>query len=83
MNILLSPFTASISELKKNPSRLLVASGGEPIAILNHNKPAAYLISASVYEEMMDRLEDMDLVKLVKERQAEKSASIEVSLDDL
>ncbi|MEQ9824435.1 MAG: type II toxin-antitoxin system prevent-host-death family antitoxin [Puniceicoccaceae bacterium] len=83
MNTILSSFTASISELKKNPSNLLVESDGEPVAILNHNRPAAYLIPAATYEEMLDIIEDAELVKLIEERKIEKSEAIEISLDDL
>lgn len=83
MNTLLSAYTASVSELKKNPSRLLEISGGEPIAILNHNKPTAYLVPASAYEEMLDRLEDAELVEIVKSRKNEKAEAIEVSIDEL
>jgi len=83
MNTILSPFTASISELKKNPSSLLVESDGEPVAILNHNRPAAYLIPASTYEEMLDIIEDAELAKVIEERKIEKNEAIEISLDDL
>ena len=83
MNTLLSSYTVSISELKKNPSQLLAASGGEPIAVLNHNKPTAYLITASLYEELLERLEDAELAEIVKSRQTEKDHAIEVSLDEL
>lgn len=83
MNTILSPFTASISELKKNPSALLVESDGEPVAILNHNRPAAYLIPASTYEEMLDIIEDHELAKIIEKRKEEKNEAIEVSLDEL
>jgi len=83
MNTILSPFTASISELKKNPSSLLVESDGEPVAILNHNRPAAYLIPASTYEEMLGIIEDAELAKVIEERKIEKNEAIEISLDDL
>lgn len=83
MNILYSTFTASVSELKKNPSSLLKASGGEPIAILNHNVPSAYLIPAATYEVIMEALEDADWMAVVKSRLHEKDEGIEVSLDDL
>ena len=83
MNTILSPFTASISELKKNPSSLLVESDGEPVAILNHNRPTAYLIPASTYEEMLDIIEDAELAKVIEERKIEKNEAIEISLDDL
>ncbi len=75
--------SASISELKKNPSSLIEQSGGEPIAILNHNKPTAYLIPAETYELMIEQIEDYHLGLIVKERQGEKSSAIEVDLDDL
>lgn len=75
--------SASISELKKNPSALIDQSDGEPIAILNHNKPTAYLIPAETYEAMLDRIEDHQLGLIVKERQHEKILAVEVTLDEL
>ncbi|MGE9295957.1 MAG: type II toxin-antitoxin system Phd/YefM family antitoxin [Puniceicoccales bacterium] len=83
MNTILSSFTASISELKKNPSGLLAESDGQPVAILNHNSPTAYLVPASTYEEMIDIIEDAELAKLIEDRKSEKSAAIDVSIDDL
>jgi len=83
MNTVLSPFSASVSELKKNPSGLLQQSDGEPVAILNHNRPTAYLIPASTYEEMLERLEDAELMEIVESRKSEKSRAKEVSLDEL
>jgi antitoxin StbD len=83
MHPILASFSASISELKKNPSALLNKADGETIAILNHNLPTAYLVPADVYELLMDKLEDYELGKIVKERQAEKALAVEVSLDDL
>ncbi|PPD31627.1 MAG: antitoxin [Methylomonas sp.] len=83
MQQILASFSASISELKKNPSALLSKAEGEPIAILNHNLPTAYLVPADVFERLMDKLEDYELGEIVNERQAEKHLAIEVSLDDL
>jgi len=83
MQQILASFSASISELKKNPTALLNKADGETIAILNHNLPTAYLVPAEEYELLMDKLEDYELGKIVKERQAEKPFAIEVSLDDL
>jgi antitoxin StbD len=83
MQQILASFSASISELKKNPTALLNKAEGETIAILNHNHPTAYLVPADVYELLMDTLEDYELGKIVRERQAEKQLAIEVTLDDL
>jgi len=83
MQQILASFSASISELKKNPTALLNKAEGEPIAILNHNLPTAYLVPADVFERLMDKLEDYELGEIVKERQVEKHLAIEVSLNDL
>lgn len=83
MDIILSKFSASISELKKNPSALLNKSEGSPIAILNHNTPAAYLIPADTYELLMDKIEDIELAQIVENRLSEKDKAIEVDIDDL
>lgn len=83
MRQVLADFSVSISELKKNPSALLSQASGSPIAVLNHNKPAAYLIPAETYEALMDMVEDYELGKLVEERLKDKSKAIVVSLDEL
>lgn len=71
----------SISELKKNPSAVIAAAEGFPIAILNRNTPAAYLIPANAWEAILDRLDDIELARIVKEREGQEE--IEVSIDDL
>ena len=83
MRQVLSSCSASISELKKNPTALLNEAEGAPIAILNHNVPTAYLIPAETYEWLMDMLEDSELAQIVKERKKEKQDAIEVILDEL
>ena len=83
MESVLASCSASVSELKKNPSALIEQSGGEPIAILNHNKPTAYLIPASTYETLLEKIEDYQLGLIVRERRNEKGLAVEVSLDDL
>lgn len=83
MRQVLSSCSASISELKKNPTALLNEAEGVPIAILNHNVPAAYLIPAETYEWLMDKLEDAELVQIVTERAHEKDQAVEVDLDAL
>jgi antitoxin StbD len=83
MRQVLADCSASISELKKNPTALLNEADGSTIAILNHNKPAAYLVPAETYEWMMDVMDDYELGKIVESRRADLSQAVEVSLDDL
>ena len=83
MRQVLADFSVSISELKKNPSSLLTQASGSPIAVLNHNKPTAYLIPAETYEALVDMLDDYELAALVEERRGDKEQAVPVSLDDL
>lgn len=83
MRQVLADCSASISELKKNPTALLNEADGSAIAILNHNKPAAYLVPAETYEFLMDMLDDYELGSLVEARRSDLSEAVEVSLDDL
>jgi len=83
MKEILADITASITELKKNPSALLEEAGGTPIAILNHNTPTAYLLSAEAYEKLLDQLDDVNLRKTVDERKTEYGQAVEVDIDEL
>ncbi len=71
----------SISDLKKNPSAVIKAAGGFPVAVLNRNTPAAYLVPAKAWEELMDRLEDIELAEIVRQRADE--APVKVRFEDL
>ncbi len=83
MRVILSPLSASISELKKNPSRLIEEANGESVAILNHNKPTAYLVPADTFERMSNLLEDIELGRIVEKRKNLKATAVRVSLDEL
>lgn len=56
MEQVLATRSVSITELKRSPSAVLEQAGAEPVAVLNHNRPAAYLLSPEVYEAMLQRL---------------------------
>ena len=83
MQNILASKAVGISELKANPAAALSAAEFEPVAILNRNKPAGYLISPSVWEALADRLEDIELVAIANSRLNDGKPLIEVSVDDL
>jgi antitoxin StbD len=72
---------ASISDLKKNPMGTVAAGEGFPVAILNRNEPAFYCIPAKAYEELLERLEDLELNALADAREGQPIHK--VSLDGL
>lgn len=56
MEQVLASRSVSITELKRSPSAVLEQAGSEPVAVLNHNRPAAYLVPPHVYGAMLERL---------------------------
>lgn len=66
MEQVLASRSVSITELKRSPSAVLEQAGSQPVAVLNHNRPAAYLLSPAVYESMLERL-NADLRAAIQE----------------
>jgi len=75
--------SVSISELKRNPQAVIDDAQGEAIALLNRNKPTAYIIPAKTYEMLIEMAEDIELAGIIEQRKGEKADAIEVSLDEL
>lgn len=73
--------TVSVTELKRNLASVLSQAGNDAVAVLNHNRPEAYLLPAALYESLLERLEDLEDSQLVQERQ--EGPFVEVSLDEL
>jgi len=81
MEVIHADLTVSVTELKRNFAGVLATAKDAPVAVLNHNKPAAYLLSAKHYESIMNSLEDMEDKRLVEERSA--GPFVAVTLDEL
>jgi len=81
MDYLLAKSSVSITDLKKNPSAIIREAEGAPVAILNHNRPSAYIVPADTFEAMLEKLDDLEIARIVKERKKEKT--IRVSLNEL
>ena len=77
----LSEMAASISELKANPMKVVASGHGMPVVVLNRNEPAFYCVPADAYEALVEMIDDLELIKIVKKREQERS--IRVSLDEL
>lgn len=83
METILSDLSVSMTEFKKNPNDALRESNGQTVAVLSHNKPAFYMVPPARYEAMLEQLDDLQLVRLAKERLKQKGRAVEVTLDDL
>jgi antitoxin StbD len=83
MQTLYASQVASISELKKNPTKLINNAQGMPVVILNHNVAAAYLIPAETFEKLMEAVDDNELKNIVEQRLSKPFTSVKVELDEL
>ena len=72
--------TASITDLKRNPMQ--IAEANEPVAILNHNKPAFYCVPIQDWEAIQEYLDDLALLDIAKKR-LKQGDRVKVSLDEL
>ena len=81
MEAIHADLTVSVTELKRNFAGVLATAKDAPVAVLNHNKPEAYLLSAKHYENLLNALEDMEDKRLVEERRA--GPFVEVAFDAL
>ena len=73
--------TVSVTELKRNFANVLATAKDAPVAVLNHNKPEAYLLSAKHYGEILEILEDLEDRKIVEKR--EDGPFVKVTFDEL
>ena len=72
-----------ISELKKNPSAVIAVAQEQQVAILNRNKPVAYVIAPHVWEYLDDLADLVACERLAREALAEDDEEVEVSFDGL
>lgn len=81
MNAMLASMTTSVTELKRNYAGILKQADDCPVAVLNHNRPEAYLLPAAYYESLVAYMEDLEDAKFIRERA--DGPFVEVSLDEL
>lgn len=83
MDTIYADHSISMSEFKKNPAQVLRTAGEKPVAVLNHNRPAFYMVTPKLFEALVEELTDRDLIALARERLALKETAVEVDLDQL
>lgn len=83
MDAIYADFSISMSEFKRNPAQVLRSAGEKPVAVLSHNRPAFYMVTPALFEALVERLADRDLLELARSRLAMKEDAIEVNLNQL
>lgn len=83
MEAILAEVAVSMSEFKKNLAALLREANHRPVAVLNDNRPAFYMVEPRLFEALMDELAGQELYCKAASRLADNSRAIEVVIDDL
>uniref|UniRef100_UPI0011A2D4B2 type II toxin-antitoxin system prevent-host-death family antitoxin n=1 Tax=Geobacter argillaceus TaxID=345631 RepID=UPI0011A2D4B2 len=83
MDTIYADLSVSMSEFKKNPAQVLRTAGEKPVAILNHNRPAFYMVTPKIFEALVEALADRELTELVRHRLAQKDQAVEVDIDTI
>jgi len=81
METIYAEMTVSMSEFKKNPAAVLRDARNRPVAVLNHNKTAFYMVHPALFEAMLEELSDQELHRLVLARMSERAQAVEVDID--
>ena len=83
MQTILADVAVSMSEFKKNPAAVLREANNRPVAVLNHNRAAFYMVEPHLFEAMLDEIADQELYRKAITRLADKARAIDVDIDDL
>jgi antitoxin StbD len=83
MDVLLASHSIGISDLREAPARAFEQANDHAVVVLNHNKPAGYIVSEKWMARMLDQMADMALMVKVDARMPNLHQARVVSLDDL
>ena len=83
MDAIFADYSISMSEFKRNPAQVLRTAGEKPVAVLNHNRPAFYMITPKLFEALIKELSERDLVEIARQRLSIKDSGIEVDIDQI
>ena len=81
MDTILSNTSVSVTDLKRSYADIVKFADESAVAILNHNRPEAYLLGAAHYERLMAHMEDLEDAKRLQERA--NGPFVDVNLADL
>lgn len=83
MDAILSHHSIGISDLREAPARAFEQAGDEAVVVLNHNRPAGYIVSSRLMARIMDQLADRVITDKARSRVATLDKSRKIALDEL
>ena len=83
MDTLLFFRSIRISDLREAPARAFEQAGDEVVVVLNHNRPAGYIVSQALMARILDQLADRSVTDKARERLASLDKARKITLDEL
>ena len=68
MDTLLSFRGIGISDLREAPARAFEQAGDEAVVVLNHNRPAGYIVSQALMARILDQLANRAVTDKARQR---------------
>ena len=83
MDALLSRHSIGISDLREALARAFEQAGDEAIVVLNHNRPAGYIVPNRLMAHILDQLADRAITDKARTRSTSLQTARKISVDDL
>ena len=83
MDALLASRSIGISELREAPARVFEQAGAEAVVVLNHNRPAGYILSNQLMARILDQLADRAVANKAAARLSTLKTARKIQLDEL
>lgn len=83
MDTILSTHSIGISDLRESPARVFEQAANDVVVVLNHNKPAGYILSNQLMTRILDQLADRVVADKARVRMKTLSSARKISLDEL
>lgn len=85
MDAIFAEHTVGVTELRGSPNRVFeqAAETGEVVAVLNHNRPAGYIVSPAMMAALLDAVADRIAEDRARVRLSTLDQARGVTLDEL
>ena len=83
MDTLFSTHSIGISDLREAPARAFEQAGDDAVVVLNHNRPAGYILSTQLMARILYQLADRAVAAKAQPRLATVASARKVTLDEL
>ena len=83
MDTVFSTHSIGISDLREAPARAFEQAGDHAVVVLNHNRPAGYILSNPLMARFLDQLADRAVGTKAQSRLATLATARKISIEEL